>query len=496
VAAPFAATPDLLDLEARVREFVADLTARPLRHMKWTPPQQAFYLDPSLRKSFRAGNQIGKTYAGLRLVIDLAMGRHPTQQFRPPPLECWIVCTSWSQSVAIMRKAHDLIELDTIDQAQSSRFSIRSGWGKDNPCLVLHNGSVIRFRTTNQGATAFQGSTIHVVLIDEPTDLDIYRELDRRLLRTGGVLGITFTPANRDCRWLREITESGIISETHAKLTEANLTPAGEPEPMRLHDGTLMDSAWVAAQWASTPALFADVVLDGMWEGKPVGLFFKNFDKARHVSAQRGLDARGGPVRWVLGVDHATAAREQGQVAVLSKVQQFSADGRTREAIVVMDEVVMSGASTSEQFAAEVANMLRRRGISWRDLYQAWGDNSAYNRWVVKSNQEVERALARNFGMAVGSMRPRIQSAKEGKGAAGMLDAGCRYLYEALGDEEHDLAAHLVIHPRCTATIDAFETWPWGDAMHPAKDRIDALRYSLRSFIFPAHTSNVSVRVG
>jgi phage terminase large subunit-like protein len=481
-----AASRALIELEELIAEYVADVAARPLRYLQWTPPQEEFYSSPARRKAFRAGNQLGKTYAGLRWVIDLAAGRHPGQ-FQAAPLECWIVCTSWSQSVAIMRKFHDLCDDDLIDTKASSNFSVRNGYGKDNPCVILLNGSVVRFRTTMQGAGAFQGSTIHVVLIDEPTDLDIYRELDRRLTRTGGLLGITFTPVNRDCRWLRELIEAGVISETHAKLTVENLTPVGATEPLRLHDGRLMDADWVAEQWKNTPAIYAPIVLDGMWEGCPVGQFFKNFARGRHVSRSQ-LTASRGPVRLCLGIDHATAARELGQVGILVQVQQFAtSDGRVREAVMVLDEVVMSGSSSAQQFAREVCHMLRRRGVLWRDLYQAWGDNPAMSAHVIKSNAAVQFEIARQIGQTSETMHPWIRNAKEGRGAAGMLDAGCRYLYEALAD---DL---LVLDPRCERLIDAFETWDF-DRMHPAKDRIDALRYALRSFIFPAHTSRVAVR--
>ncbi len=457
--------------------------------MRWTPPQEAFYLDQHPRKSFRAGNQIGKSFGGIRWIQDIALGVHP-HQFRPPPLECWIVCTSWSQSVAIMTKFRELMPECEVDHDASSSFNARNAYGKDNPAVILNNGSVFRFRTTRQGPTALQGATVNAVLIDEPSSLEIYRELDRRLTRTGGQLGMTFTPANVDCRWIREITEAGIIHETHAKLTVENLTPIGSHEPFRLATGASMNQAWVDSQWRNTPAVFAAVVLDGEWEGKPIGQFFTNFDRSVHVSSARTLSPARGPVKIVLGVDHATAARG-GQVAILARYQSYAdAEGRVREAIVVIDECVMEGTATAETFGNGVANMLRRHGLAWRDLHRAWGDNPAQNRYLSKSNAQLELAIARCFGFPVRTMRPRIANAEEGRGASGQLDSGCRYLYEALGDEL------LVIHPRCSHLIESFETWDFG-AMHPGKDAIDALRYALREAVFPLHTGHgISVRLG
>ena len=134
--------------------------------------------------------------------------------------------------------------------------------------------------------------------------------------------------------------------------------------------------------------------------------------------------------------------------------------------------------------------MLRRRGVAWRDLHEAHGDIPAASRIAWKSNGEVERAVARAFGMDVAGMRPRIKNAKEGKRAAGLLDSGCRYLYESLVD------ALINCHPRCERLIEAFEVWDY-DPKHSHKDILDSLRYALKSYILPRYTNvNRTVRIG
>ena len=92
--------------------------------------------------------------------------------------------------------------------------------------------------------------------------------------------------------------------------------------------------------------------------------------------------------------------------------------------------------------------------------------------------------------MDVAGMRPRIGNAKEGRRAAGLLDSGCRYLYESLTD---DL---LNVHPRCERLIVGFETWDY-DPKADVKDVLDALRYALRDFVLPRYTNvNQTVRIG
>lgn len=467
--------------------------------MRWTPPQEAIHRLTARRKLLRAGNQIGKTTASLAEVIWRATGTHPYQPTPPPPIEAWVVCTSWSQSVAVMTKFHALCPSELLDPRASSNFSARNGFGKDNPAVIFRCGSVVRFRTTHQGPEALQGATIHYVLIDEPTDIDIYRELDRRLTRTAGSMCISLTPANRDCGWLREIVEAGTVQEVHARLTVANLTPVGSKTPLRLLNGTAMDQAWVDAQWRTTPASYAGVVLDGEWETRPEGVFFACFDAAKHVSARAILDPQRprddakphearAPIRWVLGIDYAAADREYGQTAMLSRVQEVRVGGRDRQAILVEDEVVQPGHASNQQFAAALVQMLDRRGIRWTDLHAVHGDNPVASRWVERSNIETMRYLAREFGVGINSIAPRIQNAKEGGASAAVMDAGCRYLYAQIAE------GGLVIHPRCTLLVEALETWDYRRD-HPAKDRIDALRYSLRPWVHERRMSATAIRV-
>ena len=60
---------DLRDFAKNVRALADRAERDPLRFMRWTPPQLAFLSDPSPVKLFRAGNQIGKTWAQCGEVI-------------------------------------------------------------------------------------------------------------------------------------------------------------------------------------------------------------------------------------------------------------------------------------------------------------------------------------------------------------------------------------------------------------------------------------------
>ena len=88
--------------------------ADPLSWMEWTPPQFAWLRMPDRRKLMRTGNQFGKTTAAMTEVIYRAMGTHPYYPTRRPPVEIWVVCTSYSQSVSIMKKFWELVPNDAI----------------------------------------------------------------------------------------------------------------------------------------------------------------------------------------------------------------------------------------------------------------------------------------------------------------------------------------------------------------------------------------------
>ena len=464
------------------------MEAEPLSWIRWCPPQEEWLRLSVPRKLLRAGNQVGKTWAANAEIIHRALGTHPYYATQPPPVECWVVCTSWAQSVAIMSKFWALVPRSRLRRAH---FDPRSGFGKDNPAVVFDNGSVVRFRTTNQGPEALAGATIDYVAIDEPCDEDVYRELDRRVLRRGGQIGITLTPINRPCEYLRALVEQGAVREVHARLTVANLTPIGSSAPLRLLDGTPMDQRWIDEQRRITPATYAPVVLDGEWETRPEGVFFRCFDRARNVSATATIDASRSPRRWVLGIDYAAADREWGQVAVLSQVQSYiDSGGRPQELVIATDLVALPGVASSEQFVDEMIRMLGRHGLRWRDLHCVYGDNPVQSRWVEKSNINTIRALARALQVPQSAILPRVLNAKDGAHAAGALDAGCRYLYEGLA------AGRILLHPRCELLARALESWDY-TRDHPLKDVIDAWRYGLKDWIFRLGARpHVTVRLG
>lgn len=458
----------------------------PLDWTEWTPPQDAFLRlnPPSGVKLFRSGNQaIGKSYALLAEVIFRATGRHPHYRTKAPPVDVWVVCTTWSQSVAIQCKFWDLAPKAELTAKTRDRFSIEDGWGRGNPVARFTNGSIVRFRTTGQGPRAQAGASPDFIAIDEPTTETMFRELRKRVMRTGGQLALAMTPVNFPCEWMRDQVAKGMIDEVWTPLVASALIPIGSTEPLQTIDhrtGNLipMDQSWIDELRRTTPAQWIPVVLDGGWEAAPEGVFFKCFDRTKHVSDKMRLDPARGEIRMLAGIDYAAADRPFGHILALVQVLQTTDErGRPSEDIYVLDEVAASGVAHNSQFVADVATMLGRHGLRWTNLHAVHGDNPVQGQFVEKSNLNTMRALANEFGIPISALRPRILNAKEGIKSVASRDHGNQYLYERIA------SGHLMVHPRCAVIIKGFETWDY-TATHPYKDGIDALRYALKLHIF------------
>lgn len=444
--------------------------AHPLQYIHWTPPQFRHLNRRARRKLLRAGNQIGKTTVGLAEVVWWATGEHPYQPVREPPVEIWIVCTTWPQSVGIMKKFWALCPKNLLMPGQTC--GARYGFGKDNPAVVFRNGSVVRFKTTNQGADALAGWTIHYVLIDEPTDEDIYRELDRRLTRTGGVLSMTLTPINRPVDYLRQLVRDGVVVEEHARLTVQNLTPIGAELPLRDLEGTLMDEAWIGEQRRLVLPRFAPVVLDGEWEQRIEGSVFAAFDQNVHVVSKvpdlpyrigAGFDYGEGDLRTGGGIVGTDRSLEHPRVAVLSS---WLSDGMTTpedDALATLEAIEDAGALFGEAW-------------SWRQVDHATGDKPTTGRFGRKSNTDLTAALERELRKRGELARrqqldPAIRQAKTGRGGgAGSVWRGVEWLHRAMLRP-----GHFFVHEANVEIIDALLRW---DGSEEHKDSIDLLRYA------------------
>lgn len=452
----------------------------PLDAIPWLPLQIA-WLSHSDRLPFlyRAGQRQGKTTAGAGELIFRCLGAHPFKVVRKPtperPVRCALITMSAAQGIEIQRVLHDLIPKDVLVPGQF--FSARTGYRGHKPVVEFLNGSSITIYSNGQGAGALAGSEFDFILLDEPPAQEVYDEAQARVRNTGGSVGLTLTPINGPpLPWLQALTEEGRVADYHSPLTpESQISPL-TGLPRRTLDGRVWDAEFIAELRETTNAIIAPITLDGEWERRTEGQFFRCFDPHRHVSAQ----IPNGVLEWFLGIDFASADRELGMAAVLSGVESYlDAKGRKQTRVYVYDEIVMPGTTSMEVFSDAILRALADRQLQWRDLDGVYADNPIRTRFVSTGKTELGKWIARHLNVSYQHLQPRILSAKEGAGGSNVTrrtkDVRCRWFYGEIASDR------VRVHPRCRTVIKGLEQWDYGDR-HPLKDALDAGLYGLKPF--------------
>lgn len=441
----------------------------PLASMRFTPPQLALLRCVAKYFLLRTGNQFGKTWVGAAEIIWRCEGSHPFKEVRQGPIEAWIVCKSWSQSIAIQKKVWTLLNKDTIDP--DTTFNTKNGFAGVQKAVVFKNGSVIRFKTIGQDTLDLESATIHYVWIDEPLgDEGTFAALQARLRRTGGDICITMTPATTgDLSWLRKLVDDKAIADLHFRMEPQNFIPEGASEPLRTEDGIAMDAAWIEAEIAKTLSWARGVRCHGEWEYATTDRALEAFARARHVRDLRGRDAHlmpTGAVQLATGIDYGEDALRTCGVSLY-----IDTTGE-HPRIFAMSEYVPQQGTTIEMDADGLIEMLGETGDRWSDLDYAWADKRYEGRTTKKSAKALEAALAKRMGIT-GELRPSVRVAKRGL-KRDHFWASVRWLHEAMLRKDH-----FYVDASCVWLIEALEKWD-GTEKHVGKDIIDALRYALR----------------
>lgn len=463
---------------ARATRALSERAARsPVDHVAWLPGQIEFLShtgrEPVLH---RTGNRQGKTTVGCGELIFRARGKHPFKVVPAAPVKLAIVCFSMVQSVAIQRVLWELLGgTNSPDLVPGQAFSSRTGFRGHRPVIEFKNGSEIHVYSNAQGAEAISGSEYAWILLDEPPAQVVFDECVARTWNVGGGVGVTLTPINGPpLPWLQELCEANPpkVRDIHIRLTpESQISPI-TGLVRRTKDGRAWDADFIAELRQKTNPIDEPIRLDGEWEARTEGQFFRCFDPDRHVDA--GVPQK--TMKLALGIDYAAADRELGMCAVLSWVDP--GEGHLRDAsIYVADEVVVSGVTAMEVFAKKILKMLDDRGIAWHELDWVYGDNLVKSRFALSCSLELQKWIARHLNTRSDSLRPKIRDVKEGSGQSGVKrrtkDIRCRWAYGAIGGDR------VRVHPRCKTLIQGLQEWDYNDS-HPLKDVCDAWLYGLR----------------
>ncbi len=129
------------------------------------------------------GNRSGKTLLGAIKVVKLLLEKENA--------EGW--AATWSDLlVPVLMKKYFLV----IPKSEIAYGEFNEQRGFKNRIIIFKNGSVLRFKTYEQGWESFQGSSKDVIHLDEEAPVEIYRECLMRLVDKRGVMIRTMTPVN------------------------------------------------------------------------------------------------------------------------------------------------------------------------------------------------------------------------------------------------------------------------------------------------------------
>lgn len=427
---------------------------RALDYIRLTSPQEAVLRDRSDRVIWRDGNRLGKTFDLVAEAIHRARGSHPFKPTHRPPVNLLLISYSMEQMLPLMEMCWRFAPKHEL--SPKCGFDPGRGITGKPPRLVFETGpgrgSVIRFATHRQGATAIAGAEYQWIGMDEPTPEGLYGEAIPRLIRSRGDLMLTFTPVPDmpDQTWLRELVDKGQFSEHNYHIKQENCWIQGAPKPF------LTDEE-IAKYAESLLPVEREMRLRGAWEPLVTGRWLTQFERSSMVSSERPPEN----ALVAVGVDHGAAAGKQ--AAVLIAVETGA-----RPRVWYWDEVQSDGYTTPEQDAEAILKMLRRNGLEYGHVDEWIGDRpTGDNRFLVaKDNKALQRELARLLRVNVSETK-RFRVPHKFWGS---VTYGLRLMNGLFG------AGRATVHPRCQRLIQSFETFA-GDRRDPVKDILDAARY-------------------
>jgi phage terminase large subunit-like protein len=434
----------------------------PLRFFSPTEVQEQVLKDSSRLVLLRGGNQIGKTFCGSYETICHVLGYSPFKSVPPAPIEAWVICHSWEQSRTIMAKFHDLVPKNELHP--SVEFSPAKGYrGTGAPVVQFKNGSIVRFKTTNQGTLGVASGTVDFIWIDEPPPPALFGELRARITRRpNGRMLFTMTPIGAPVDYLKEMVKNGIISEHVGVMNVENTTPKGVKRPM-------MSEEEIEELSRSYLGIDRAARMAGDWDvGIPEGRIFEKF------TDDLISDLTPDPNRkyvWSIGIDHGHDVASQ--VAVLCAVDITDSK---RPAVYVVDEYVASGDS-AENHAKGIIAMIKRAGLELAHIQRWTGDRShggSKNNGGRMSNTMLMAAFAHVLGYPKGKLPFHIRTAYKPKYS---VYYGCQSLHELMCD------SRFQIFPRAQRIIKSLKYWSMKsnggmDTLSEWKHAIDALRYA------------------
>lgn len=212
----------LADLDKMLQEAADRRRYRRIDFVKWYDKQRAFFAlgREKIERMLNAGNRLGKSEGGAGEMTYHLTGKYPDDwpgRRWSRPVVAWACGLTGQKTMEISQgklcgdasiagslgtgfiPREDIVDT-TLGRGTTGAFASivvqhyapdgKGGWIKDGV-------SKLQFKAYEQGWQKMQGEGVDIIWLDEePDDFKIYTECRARLMDTGGMMYITFTPLN------------------------------------------------------------------------------------------------------------------------------------------------------------------------------------------------------------------------------------------------------------------------------------------------------------
>ena len=227
-----------MDLQRKLLRIEQELQYRrkinPLQFFQNLPQQLKFGIDLSCIKALFGGNRSGKTEKGAEYIISKCLQK-PKQRW-------WASAETFSDSVNIQqRKVWNLVP----------KIDVRYGYyneitGFPNRKLLFKNGSMIIFKSYDQGVESFASDDIDGVWFDEEPPIEICKESRMRLIDRNGEMLFTMTSTKGITDLISDIFENyDTIESRYAQYVNETLPTIAEKNGARFYFLWTVDNPYI-----------------------------------------------------------------------------------------------------------------------------------------------------------------------------------------------------------------------------------------------------------
>jgi phage terminase large subunit-like protein len=216
------------NIEQELRDLLCELEYRkrvnPISFYNHLPLQQKFHNDESKVKGICGGNRAGKTEEGSEYVISKCLAK-PKQRW-------WASAETFQDSVNIQqRKVWDLVPKNRLKYGRYDEIN-----GFTNRKLLFDNGSMILFKSYDQGRESFASDDVDGIWNDEEPPYDIYKEQRMRLIDRNGEMIFTMTSLKGITDLIQDLFEDhDVIESAFAPLVKKELPRIVNKNGMRFY---------------------------------------------------------------------------------------------------------------------------------------------------------------------------------------------------------------------------------------------------------------------